>query len=48
MTETVTALNGLTGITAAFNTATGSIDITGIGGIELGFGGKPHTLRYAG
>ena len=40
MTETVAALNGLTGITAAFNTATGSIDITGIGGINLGFGGN--------
>ena len=40
MTQTVTALNGLTGITAAFNTATGSIDITGIGGINLGFGGN--------
>jgi len=39
MTQTVAALNGLTGITAAFNTATGSIDITGIGGINLGFGG---------
>ena len=36
----MTALNGLTGITAAFNTATGSIDITGIGGINLGFGGN--------
>jgi len=44
MTETVAALNGLTGITAAFNTATGSIDITGIGGINLGFGG---TASYA-
>ena len=48
MTQTVAALNGLTGITAAFNTATGSIDITGIGGINLGFGGNASFANGAG
>ena len=44
ITETLTALNALTGVTAAFNTATGAIDITGIGGLELGFTG---TSKYS-
>ena len=44
ITQTLTALNALTGITAAFNTATGAIDITGIGGLELGFTG---TSKYS-
>ena len=44
ITQTLTALNALTGITAAFNTATGAIDIVGIGGLELGFTG---TSKYS-
>ncbi len=44
ITQTLTALNALTGVTAAFNTATGAIDITGIGGLELGFTG---TSKYS-
>jgi len=43
ITQSLASLNALTGISAAFNTATGSIDITGIGGLELGFTG---TSKY--